>query len=383
MIVIYRGNDVLHSDSARGFANAISPIITEEKNKVPALTMQIVAGNPCYESIKNGDIITVEEDGEIIFRGRIDSITLDFRNNKKLDCVGEFTFFNDSVIRPFNAFSGTVRDVLELLTREHNTCADSDKQYVVGDVENDNNYSFVNEDYCSIMAYLQESVLGEIGGQIYFDSDADGNRRINYRLNPTTATQNIEYGSNMLDMQNAISNSDIFTVLVPIGKDNLTITSVAGRDYVENAEAVAMYGRRWKVETFDTSDANELLNLANERVSAASNIIPTITLKAFDLYNMGADWGAQKFEIGQNVNVVSEAHWINLTFEVQKITRNLLDPRGSNVTIGAPKKGMSAQVSARESKIEKEIKNKSGGSSGFEDLGLSVVDGIVFDTWEE
>lgn len=399
MIVIYRGNDVLHSDSARGFANAISPIITEEKNKVPSLSLQIVVGNPCYESIKNGDIITVEEDGEIIFRGRVDKITLDFRNNKKLDCVGEFTFFNDSVIRPFNAFSGTVRDILNLLIREHNTCADSDKQYVVGNVENGNTYSFVNENYCSIMAYMQESVLGAIGGQIYFDSDENGIRRINYRLFPTTSTQNIEYGSNLLDMQNAVNDSEIFTVLVPIGKDNLTITSVAGRDYVENTEAVAIYGRRWKVETFDTSDANELLNLANERVNAASIIIPTVTLKAFDLYNMGPDWGAQKFEIGQNVNVSSEAHGINLTFEVQKITRNLLNPTSSSIQVGQIEKGMTSRVQSTEKRIEEKAE-KGGGISYpvqrtdlaedvqnslnvFDSLGLSVINGRVYDSWEE
>lgn len=399
MIVIYCGNEILHSDSARGFANALAPILTEEINKVPVLTLQIVVGNPCYESIKQGDIITAEEDGKIIFRGRVDKITLAFNRNKKIESAGEFTFFNDSIIRPFETFTGTIGDALEELIREHNACMDSDKQYVVGNVENENTYSFVNENYCSTMTYLQGSILGDIGGQIYFDSDENGIRRINYRLFPTTSTQNIEYGSNLLDMQNAVNDSDIFTVLVPIGKDNLTITSVAGRDYVENTEAVAIYGRRWKVETFDTSDANELLNLANERVSAAANIIPTITLKAFDLYNMGADWGAQKFEIGQNVIVKSDAHGINLTLEVQKITRNLLNPTSSSIQVGQIEKGMTSKVIGAEKRIEEKAE-KGGGISYpvqrvdlaedvqnslniFDSLGLSVVNGIIYDTWEE
>lgn len=397
MIVITKGNDIIHSDSSNGYTNAISPIITEEKNKVPTLSFQIVSENPCYNSVKNGDIITVEEDGKTIFRGRNKRITLDFNKNKKLDCVGEFEFLIDTIIRPFDTFTGSVRDILNVLMESHNSCADQDKQFAVGYVEIVGIYEFSNSDYMSTMEYIQNHVLSVIGGRIYFDYDQDGRRTINYRFNQTTSNQSIMYGSNMLDMSNVLDCTDMYTVLIPVGKDGLTINSIVGTDYIENQSGVALYGRKWKVVEYDTDNAHQLYEMALADINNGTSIIPAITLNAFDLYHMGSDFGAEKFEVGQLVNILSEPHGLNLTMEVQKIRRNLLNPTSSSIQVGQIEQGMTNKVQSAENRIEKEAQKGVGypverkdlavdvqnSLNMFDLIGLSVVNGKIYDTWGE
>lgn len=397
MIVVKRANDVIHSDAMNGNEYiAINPILTEEKNKVPTLSFQIAYGNNVYDSIKNGDIITAEENGSISFRGRVDKISMDFRKTKKIDCVGEFTFMIDTVIRPFDAFTGTVQQMLTALVTSHNVCADSDKQFVVGDVENVGFHEFKNENFVSTMDYIQNNIIKAIGGSVYFDSDQNGNRRINYKYTPAASTQIIMYGQNMLDMSNSVDYADVYTVLLPVGKNGLTISSVTGgSDFLANEEAVNLYGRRWKVINYDTEDAQELFDMAIADVNKGALVIPSMSIKAFDLSNMGV--GIEQFQVGHMVNIYSEVHGLDLIMEVQKITRNLLNPTNSEITIGDTSKGMSSRVQA----TEKSIEQKSGGGIGypvkrtdlaidvqnslnmFDMLGLSVVNGKIYDTWEE
>lgn len=372
MIVIRRKNEIIHSDSTQGVGSvAISPILSEEVNKVPSLQFQIAVGNNVYDSIKNGDVITVEEDGNVTFNGRVNKVAMNFQKLKTVNCVGEFDFLNDTIIRPFEKTTGTVRAMLDVLIISHNACADSDKQFVVGDVEALTTYEFVNENYVTTMEFIQESIINEIGGQIYFDSDTNGNRRINYRYIPLVSEQLIMYGSNMLDFQKSVEQSDIFTVLVPVGKDGLTIKDInQGYDFVVNADAVEQYGKIWKVEQIDTDDVNELYRIGLAHVNAGVSIIPSMSIKAFDLKNMGT--GIEAFAVGQFVNIYSEVHDLNVTMEVQKIKRNILNPTNSEITIGSTAKGMTSQVQKAESRIEKEAKSGIGYPVERKDLAVDV-----------
>lgn len=396
MITISSKNNIVHSDMMQGNEYvAINPILSEEKNKVPSLSFQISTLNNVYDSIKNGDIITVEEDGVIIFNGRVNKLSTNFKKIKTVYCVGEFDFLNDTIIRPFEAFTGTIKALLEALVTSHNVCADEDKQFIVGDVNITTTYEFENLDYLTTMEYIQERIVEEIGGQIYFDSDAEGHRRINYRFTPLLSEQLIMYGSNMIDLQNSVEQSDIFTVLVPIGNDGLTIKSInQGYDFVVNSEAVEEYGKIWKVERIDTDDVTELYNIGLAHVNSGASIIPSMSIKAFDLKNMGV--GIEGFKVAQYVNIYSDVHDMNITMEVQKIKQNLLMPTQSEITIGSISNGMTSRVQKTESKIEKEAQKGVGypverkdlavdvqnSLNMFDALGLSVVNGKVYDNWE-
>lgn len=397
MLTITTGLTTIHSDLMQGDAyTAINPILTEEKGKVPALSFQIAPNNAAYAAIKNGDLVTAEEDDTVIFHGRVDKITQDFRKVKKVDCVGEFTFMLDTVIRPFEAFTGTVQQMLEALVTSHNVCADEDKQFTVGTVANPGSFEFVNSGYSSTMAYIQEHILGDIGGSIYFDGPVTA-RKINYRYAPDASTQLIMYGQNLLDMTNAVDYTDLYTVLLPVGKDGLTIASITGgSDFLANEEAVNLYGRRWRVETFDDiEDPQELFDRGMGVLAQGAVITPSMTLRAFDLANLGV--GIERFEVAQMVAIYSEPHGIDMTLEVQKITRNLLNPSGSSIMVGDPRKGLSSRVQKAESRIEREAQSGIGypvkrtdlaidvqnSLNMFDLLGLSVVNGKVYDTWEE
>lgn len=64
----------------------------------------------------------------------------------------------------------------------------------------------------------------------------------------------------MLDLTEEISAEDVFTVLIPLGDENLTIESVNnGRDELVDEAAVQRYGRIVKTHVFDSVNTPETL----------------------------------------------------------------------------------------------------------------------------
>ena len=75
-----------------------------------------------------------------------------------------------------------------------------------------------------------------------------------------TSLQTIRFGENILDLTEYISAAEIATVLIPLGKSldeeqgggRLTIASVNnGKDYIEDKEAITLYGRITRTEVFE------------------------------------------------------------------------------------------------------------------------------------
>jgi len=86
-----------------GGYTVLSPKLTLELNKAGSLTFTLPPTNPMYDSIsKLTSVITVDQDGETIWRGRELNYTRDFYNRKAEYCEGELAMLNDSIIRPYS-----------------------------------------------------------------------------------------------------------------------------------------------------------------------------------------------------------------------------------------------------------------------------------------
>lgn len=90
----------------------LSPKLDLENGKNGTLSFIITNNNPCYNSIKqkssimkvyqvdklkNGSFMQTE-----LFRGTVFSIKKDFYKRKQVECEGELSFFNDSIVRPYS-----------------------------------------------------------------------------------------------------------------------------------------------------------------------------------------------------------------------------------------------------------------------------------------
>ena len=100
--------------------HVLSPKAKYELNKSGSLEFTMLPGNVMYDSLhKLKTVITLEQDGEEIFRGRVLETETDLYNQKKVYCEGELAYLLDTMMRPYN-FDGKAADYLALLIENHN-----------------------------------------------------------------------------------------------------------------------------------------------------------------------------------------------------------------------------------------------------------------------
>ena len=115
----------------------------------------------------------------------------------------------------------------------------------------------------------------------------------------------IQFGENLLDMIREVRGEDLCTVVVPLGakdeetEERLTIASVNnGKDYIEDAEAIALYGRIVKVIEYDDVTLPENLMRKGQSVLNSQRLLSVcITLTAVDLHLLNVDIDLWKQEV--------------------------------------------------------------------------------------
>ena len=94
MYAIYSDGDLLYAPNMTNLGYiCTSPKLTMELNKAGSLEFTLPATNPSYNAYsKLKSIISVEENGNSIWRGRVLDDTKDIYLNKDVMCEGELAF---------------------------------------------------------------------------------------------------------------------------------------------------------------------------------------------------------------------------------------------------------------------------------------------------
>ncbi len=325
--------------------------ITQEQNKIGSFSFVIYPTNPAIMLLqKLKSVITVTQMGRIIFRGRILNDIEGFKNQLSISCESDLAFLLDSVQRPFE-FTGTPAELFIRLITLHNEQVDPYKQFKVGriTVEDPNNYiNRSDSEYTDTLSLINSQLIGTLGGYLNIRYEADG-VYIDYLADlDTVNSQTIELTKNMINLNRTRKGEDIATVIVPLGaiiedqpeegetqpQKRLTIESVnGGKDYIEDAEAIAHYGRIVKTVVFDdVTVADNLLKKARDYLATIINLVVSIELTAVDL--AGLDKKIEAFRIGSYVKVVSKRHNLNDHYLVKKLTIDLFKPSNNKLTLG-------------------------------------------------
>lgn len=347
MYKIYADSTLIYDSTLEDY-KIVKGSVSLETNKSGSFTFSIYPDHFYYDNfVRMKTVIKVLKDNRIIFRGRVLNDTTDYRNNKVLTCEGELGFLQDSLIRPYT-FSGTPADLLTKLVQDHNSQVDNFKKFKIGviTVVDPNNYiARSNSNYESAFINLNSRLIEDsLGGYFYITHGEDGSEDIptlNYIADFTNvSSQIIEFGSNLRDFVKTVKADDIATVLIPLGATNeesqarLTVASVnGGKDYIEDADAIAIYGRIVKVETWDdVTVADNLLTKGKARLAELVKQHITLELSAVDLHLL--DRSIESFKVGDYIRVVSAPHKFDSTLLCTKQTINLLKPDDDNVTLG-------------------------------------------------
>ena len=356
MYTIYADDALLYSPGDEELS-VLSPVLETQCNAAGTLTFVLLPEHPMYSALhKMRTRIDVRQDDEIIWRGRVLETETDFYRQKTVTCEGELTYLVDSVLHPYKLadYDGAAGGLFRLYLTRHNEAVSEAQQFQIGNVDIETLSSVENTGYANTWDEISDNLLDIHGGFLRIRHE-DGARYLDWtKESGDTCAQVIRFGENLLDLSEYVSASEVVTCLIPYAGQSdskITIASVNdGKDYIEDAAGIALYGRIWGVTEFDTKDASTLLEMAKKNLQKRLEETITITISAVDLHLL--DVNAESFHVGNKVRVVSLPHGIDAEYTCTAISLDLVNPDQSEYTFGTPETGMASTTAATSKAVE-------------------------------
>ena len=388
MYILKYAGSVLHDP--RTDVQISSGTLKEESGQSPTLSLTIQPTHPLWDSfsrdtvmLPNREVELVEfETGIVLFRGRVRAISMEFDGSKKLTCEGAMAYLNDTTVRPYKTYDtdeiecdinapAEANKLFEWFIEQHNAhVMNACEKFIIG-VNAGANYGKLQRGTGTRPATLKEmrdKLEKACGGWLRVRYDATGSI-IDWLpdTGAAEATQRVELGSNLLDLDTQVDGKDIYTAIVPVGKtgkgeDEHKVNVSAETAYVPfgfaiqgdavvDMTAVEKYGLIEKTMSYDLDKPQALADKAVADL-AAGKLDDSIEVSAFDLHNLNEQ--TLPIDFLDRVFVKSGPHGIERYMICSGRTINLTNPIATQYKLGAitatlTKGGTSSQESAQES----------------------------------
>lgn len=332
MYKIKYNDAVICTPQFKGFA-AIAGTLQEGLNAVSIFSFTLPPKHPYLDSMegRNG-LVKLYDDDNVLFIGDIVNRKENFDCTTEIGCQDALGWLNDVVfVKP--TFSGAIENYWAYLLGRYNTEASEWRKINIGTVTVQGNISINHDtDFLTIFDLVSEltklaggyvSVRYE-GEEIFLDYLAQAN---------TESDQSILFGTNLTNLEDFVSEEQIFSRIYPRGKDGLDISSVNdGLTYITNDITESMFGIIAVTVDFDTESAAELKALGQAYLEANGLASRTLTLTAFDLSLVDKNY--TKIKVGNIIPVISPLHGINTKMQVNAKTTDIVNPENSIFTLG-------------------------------------------------
>ncbi|MCH3962696.1 MAG: phage tail protein [Clostridium sp.] len=311
--------------------------LTEKDNDIDTFSFSIDIGNAGYNSLKEFKTkvkIIDTRDNSIRFTGRILKAPENMDSNgfyKDAECESAMAYLLDSTARTQTYLTSDVSSALQDLLNRHNNIVEDDKKIYLGTVNVSGSIAYTCQYETTLSAIV--NMLGDIkchlqvretNGKLYLDCLKElSDRIIDVRL-----------GMNMKSLVKTIDTTDIGTRIIPLGANNLDISSVnSGLDYIDDLSAKSLYGVIEKpVEYSDITDATELKNKAIADISSYTQPKLTLEIDADDLsFLTGVP--ADVFKKGLNIHIVNPVMGIDSIFTLVEVDADLTQIYNPKLTI--------------------------------------------------
>lgn len=312
---------------------------------------------------KMSGVVELTDGATPIYRGRITRDTIDFYGVHTVETEGLLACLNDSIIEPFTypedftedagyqeaAAAGNVAEYLfRWLLAQHNAQVSTEQQLKPGTctVTDPNNYiTRSSTDYQTTMEAIRSKLFGSsLGGHLLIRYETDGNYLDYYADLPLTNTQPVEFAANLLDLTTELDGTDIYTTILPLGKDGLTIAELSDTDLTDDLvksgkiiyskSGIAAHGRITRCIKWD--DVTVPANLQTKAKAALADnglaMPETITVRAVDL---GWQDAVQHFRVGRMTLLASTPHGYRASYPLLELSPDILDPGNTQITMGA------------------------------------------------
>ena len=388
MYILKYAGSVLHDP--RTDAQISAGTLKEESGQSPTLSLTIQPTHPLWDSFNRDTVMLPNREVElfevetslVLFRGRVRAISMEFDGSKKLTCEGAMAYLNDTTVRPYKTYDtdeiecdinapAEANKLFEWFIEQHNAhVMNACEKFIIG-VNAGIDFGKLQRGTGtrpSTLKEMRDKLEKACGGWLRVRYDATGSI-IDWLpdTGAAEATQRVELGSNLLDLDTQIDGKDIFTAIVPVGKtgkgeDEHKVNVSAETAYVPfgyaiqgdavvDMTAVEKYGLIEKMMSYDLDKPQALADKAVADL-AAGKLDDSIEVSAFDLHNLNEQ--TLPIDFLDRVFVKSEPHGIERYMICSGRTINLTNPAATQFKLGAitatlTRGGTSSQESAQES----------------------------------
>ena len=220
------------------------------------------------------------------------------------------------------------------LIQNHNEQVGADKALNVMMPENvfSTPVTFPAANYDTTLDYIQNNFLAneEVGGRIWIEEN-----NIYYYPDGTEATspQPFEFGNNLLDLTESYDASEVFTSIIPTGKDGLSLYPTYPADYINSPEGCEKYGIIVRhVDFSDVEDVATLAYKATEMLAKTIEATMSIEISAFDLGLTNPEAG--EIKVGTFVEVRSTPHDLEKAYICTVAEIDICNPANTKYILG-------------------------------------------------
>lgn len=323
---------IVHYPSSRNDDPHLQGIsLKESLSSFSTLDFTIFINNPGYSILtefKTKVKVTNLKDKTVRFIGRVYSIKESMNESglvsKEVNCEGAMAYLNDTLQR-YNTYTATkASDMLNKILTFHNNHVESDKRIYVGRVDVTSQNGFTHTcDFKNTYNELLE-IRNNYGGELDVRLGNDGKLYMDWILTPAPNAVEVMLGVNMKNMIIDKDMSQMGTRIVPLGANNLTISSVnSGKDYIEDVDARKIYGIiEFPVSYSDIEDAKTLFNTASKEYKKYTQPGYQLSVTALDLAHItGRD--IETFTKGTLLHIVNPLFGVDDIYQITDLSMNL------------------------------------------------------------
>ncbi len=321
---------------------AASLSMSKELSKAGSLSFTISPDNPSYDDITPlKTTISVLSDGELIWYGRVISVSDDLYKQRVVNCEDALAFLSDILIKPFKyrygvSYAGsTVSNHISTILSLYSARASKKRLFssfggvLPSEFENLNTYSVKGVDSFTTV-WDELTGICEYGDNVYitlnYISGTGLPRLVVGQMPYGSTTGSVAIGTNLVNITRGADFTEMYTSLIPVDDNNKTLS---GNQYRVDSGLVSEYGVIERtLSVGSVSDPTLVRNFCSNVLTAhARMIIPELSVGALDMFYLNDNVIA--IDPGLTVRIVSAPHNIDAYYTCTRTQVDLENPENA------------------------------------------------------
>ena len=340
-------NTIIHAVSSEKNAPKINGTLKKGINVIDEFTFKIKPNNIGFNLIRpfktlievlNTKNNTIEFIGRVLMP--VPSMGSDGVIESTVVCESELAYLHDTNTRHGEFHDISVEDFLKMLINNHNAHTTEDKWFEVGKVEViDKIYRFTSYDQTTFES-IKDNLLDRLGGEILIRYE-NNKRYLDYVLQAgKKSSVDIRLSKNLISFTREVDPTQVATRAIGYGakkensEERIDFKSLNnGKDYIDDEEAIKVYGLIEKTFIYDDVTKSEnLLRKVQEKQKEVNRNLVKHQISAVDLYSIGLE--IESFDIYNVHRFINPLMGINEELRIVEKTVDINEPQNSKLIIG-------------------------------------------------